>query len=299
MSNTPFFIVGIGRSGTTLLRLMFHNHPNIAIPYESHFITDYYNKIENYGDLNEDNNIKHLMKDIFNEDLLKQWDHTFYIDQILPKIKTRTLGHVFRAIYDDYMYAKGKTRWGDKSDYLDRLHIINEMFPDAKFIHIIRDGRDVANSVLKLPWGPQDIIQAAEWWHHHMILGRRMGAMLDPSRYTEIKYEDLVSDTENQLKRLCKFIGEDFSSEMLNYYKKSADSIPDSRKGQHYNADSPPKTDRVAAWKKEMTPKNIAIFNDYTEHSLKELNYEVPKHSFSKFSIIIYKFMIFIKRAIR
>lgn len=299
MTKPPFFIVGIGRSGTTLLRLMFHNHPNIAIPYESHFITDYYNNAEKYGDLNNDDNLERLLKDIFNEELLKQWDHQFSVETIKKKAKNRQIGDIFRAIYDDYTEAKGKKHWGDKSDYLDRMHLINEMFPDAKFIHIIRDGRDVANSVLKLPWGPKDIIQAAEWWHSHLILGRRMGSMLDKSRYTEITYENLVSNTESELKRLCEFIGEDFSEDMLNYYKKSAESIPDSRKSQHYNADSPPKTDRISAWKKEMSATHISLFNHYAKHSLTECGYEVPDMKTNKLWLLISKFMILFKRALR
>ena len=73
---------------------------------------------------------------------------------------------------------------GIKSDYLDRLHVVHEMFPNAQFIHIIRDGRDVA-TVLKLPWGPEDVVRAAEWWNEHVWVGRRVGAILGPERYLE------------------------------------------------------------------------------------------------------------------
>lgn len=296
MYKPPVFIVGIGRSGTTLLRLMLNSHPNISVPYESHFITDYYHKQSDYGNLNIDDNLKKLLTDIFNEELLKQWDHEFIIEDIMPKIEQRELGSVFDAIYHDYAKARGKDRWGDKSDYLDRIHIINELFPHVKIIHIIRDGRDVANSVLKLPWGPGDIIQAAEWWHSHMTLGRKMGAMLNKSRYTEVTYESLVSDTENELKRLCEFIGEGYSEEMLNYHKKSADVIPDSRKSQHYNTDSAPKKDRIAAWKKEMTPTYISIFNHYADHTLRECGYEVPDLRINKFWLLLNRFYILFKR---
>ena len=177
------------------------------------------------------------------------------------------------------------------------MHIINELFPDAKFIHIIRDGRDVANSVLKQKWGPKDIIQAAEWWQSHMVLGRRMGLMLDSSRYIEVNYEKLVADTRNQLQRLCEFLGEDYSDEMLNYYHKSVEAIPDSRKKQHYNADAPPKTDRVSAWKKEMSPCNISIFNHYAARALKECGYEVPEFKINKYRLSLNRFYILFKRA--
>ena len=295
----PFFILGVGRSGTTLLRLMFQNHPNIAIPYESHFITKYHALLSSYGDLENDVNLRKLVGDVLSEELLQQWDHSFSIDTILPKIEPRTLSNVFRAIYDDYRIGKKKLRWGDKSDYLDRLHLINELFPDAIFIHIVRDGRDVANSVLKQPWGPSDIIEAAEWWHVCVTLGRRMGAILGEKRYTEIKFEDLVSDTENQMKRLCEFIGEEYHEDVLNYYKNSESSIPESRKAQHYNSDSPPKKDRAAAWKKEMSVLDVAVFYDYAKNSLTELGYETPTNPYSKLTVSMYKFLLLVKRVIK
>lgn len=296
MKITPFFIVGIGRSGTTLLRLMFHNHPNIAVPYESHFITDYFNRLEDYGDLTVEANLDILLREILNEELLVQWDHEFDLERIKKSIESPTLEHIFNAVFNDYAVGKGKTRWADKSDYLDRMHIIHKIFPDAKFIHIIRDGRDVANSVLKLPWGPQDLIAAAEWWHQYIRLGRAMGAILGEEKYTEVKYEDLVQQSEQELRRLSSFVGEEFSEDMLNYHQSSNEAIPESRKGQHYNAGEPPKSSRTYAWKKEMSVTNIALFTDYARHSLNDLGYEVPENGVSRIQLKLAKMKIFLKR---
>lgn len=296
MKITPFFIVGIGRSGTTLLRLMFHNHPNIAVPYESHFITDYFNRLEDYGDLTVEANLDKLLREILNEELLVQWDHEFDLERIKKSIESPTLEHIFNAVFNDYAVGKGKTRWADKSDYLDRMHIIHKIFPDAKFIHIIRDGRDVANSVLKLPWGPQDLIAAAEWWHQYIRLGRAMGAILGEEKYTEVKYEDLVQQSEQELRRLSSFVGEEFSEDMLNYHQSSNAAIPESRKGQHYNAGEPPKSSRTYAWKKEMSATNIALFTDYARHSLVDLGYEVPKNDVSRVQVKLAKMKVFLKR---
>ena len=130
MTKPPFFIVGVGRSGTTLIRLMLHSHPNIAIPYESHFITDYSENEKLHGDLNNDQNLKMLLNRILQEDLLQKWDHQFDLDTLFNSIENRTLQGVFDAIYKDYAMGKGKLRWGDKSDYLDRIHLINNIFPE-------------------------------------------------------------------------------------------------------------------------------------------------------------------------
>ncbi len=297
MSMEPFFIVGIGRSGTTLLRLMMNSHPDIAIPYETHFITDYVERIESYGELNQKDHLKALVDDIIQEDMIKKWDHSFKTDELINRIKEPSLGGVIDAIFQDYAQSKGKKNWGDKSDYLDRMHVINKIFPKAKFIHIVRDGRDVANSVLKMPWGPSDLIQAAEWWHWHIKLGRCMGAILGESRYTEVRYEDLVNDPELELKRLCQFIGIQFSADMLNYHKKNAQElIPDDRKFQHYNTGSAPVKSRTFAWRKEMRPVNVAIFNSYASPSLKELGYEHQPPQVSKYGLLMAKVLIFLKR---
>ena len=296
MKSNPFFVVGIGRSGTSLLRLMLHSHPRIAIPYESHFITDYYKNLTKYGNLEENSNFTGLIKDILNEPLTKMWDHSFDLERIIKNSEYRTFRGAIHAVYHDYAKGKGKARWGDKSDYLDRMHTMNEIFPDAQFIHIIRDGRDVANSVLKLPWGPNDIIRAAEWWEKYIWLARRVGAVLGKERYIEVKYEDLVEDPECELKRLCLFLDEEYTPEMLEYHKDSDKAIPDSRKGQHYNLDSAPKRSRSYAWKREMRPSDVALFNRYANDMLKEVSYEIPEIKIGKLKMTLYVARIFFRR---
>ena len=296
LKKPPFFIIGVGRSGTTLIRLMINNHPNIAIPYESHFITKYHEKLNDYGDLNNKNNLIKIVSDILAEELLSKWDHSFKLENIVTDISENTLKGIFDSIYKNYAKSKGKIRWGDKSDYLDRMYVINEIFPESKFIHIVRDGRDVASSVLKLDWGPNDIIAAAEWWNNYVNLAKCMGAMIGEERYIEVRYEDLVQDSENELKRICSFLDEEFSTEMLNYYKSSKTSVPNEFKGLHYNTDKPPKASRTYAWKKEMSPTDIFLFNNYAKNMLEASGYEVPVVAKPSAYAKLTKFKIFAKR---
>jgi hypothetical protein len=275
---------------------MFHNHPNIAVPYESHFITDYYNNLHAYGDLSIDENLDKLIADILQEDLLTQWDHKFDAGRVKSAIGERSLEGIFNAIYSDYALGKGKTRWADKSDYLDRMHLINKIFPNAKFIHIIRDGRDVANSVLKLPWGPTDLIGAAEWWNEYIRLARSVGAVLGEDKYTEVKYEDLVQEPERELRRLCEFVDEKFDESMLNYHQSSNIAIPESRKAQHHNSGEPPKKSRTYAWKREMSNTDVDMFSDYAQNSLMAVGYEVPTRKTSGLEVKLAKMKIFVKR---
>lgn len=298
MNDAPFFIVGLGRSGTTLIRLMLHNHPNIAIPYESHFITKYFERASEYGDLTIDMNLRNLLQDILSEELLSMWDHEFNLERILNRVKERTIGGAISAVYMDYTQGKSKSRWGDKSDYLNRMHIINKIYPNAQFIHIVRDGRDVANSVIKMPWGPKDIIAAGEWWDSNVRLGRRMGSIIGERRYMEVKYEDLVENPEKELIRICGFIGEEFSTEMLKYHEKSKESIPIERKEQHYNSDRPPTSSRTYAWKREMSSSDVALFSNYGAGSLSEMGYELPAIKTPKLRMKLAKMRVFIGRMV-
>lgn len=293
----PFFIVGVGRSGTTLIRLMLHSHSRLAIPYESHFITDYTQAADEYGDLRDVANLKRLVDEILAEELLEQWDHDFDAQAILGVVGEQpSMNGVFRAIYDQYAHGKGKARWGDKSDYLDRMGDINRLFPDVQFIHIIRDGRDVANSVMKMTWGPHDLIEAAEWWDLHVRLGQAMGSMLPPERYLEVRYEDLVLQPEVELTRICEYLGEPFEEEMLEYYKHSEAAIPESRKGQHYNADAPPQASRTYAWKQQMSDAEVALFVRYASTALRSAGYEIPDLGVSRLSLEMKRIGIYLKR---
>jgi len=300
LNTEPFFIVGVGRSGTTLLRLMLNSHPNIAIPYESHFITDYLQRVDSYGPLEQRSNLESLLHDIFSEEMLLGWDHKFDREEVIRDIPGPvTLGSVFDGVYRNYARAKNKVRWGDKSDYLDRMHLINDIFPNAKFVHIVRDGRDVVNSVLKLPWGPNDMLGAAQWWHEHVKLAQIVGRVLGKNRYHTIRYEDLIANPRLELTKVCDFIGEDYSSDMLAYHKDTKNLIPKNRRSQHHNTDSLPKSDRCYAWKKEMSATHQALFNRIGESSLREFGYEIPETEISNLHFNKLKVATYLKRSLR
>ncbi len=296
MNQPPIFIVGMGRSGTTLLRLMLHSHPRIAIPYESGFLTAHHERMAEYGDLRIDANFRRLIDVMLAEPTLRMWDHAFDANRLFGAVRARSVAGAADAIYSEYAAGKGKARWGDKSDYLGLMHVINDMFPTAQFIHIIRDGRDVASSVLKLPWGPDDIVRAAEWWNEHVWLGRRVGAILGRQRYLEVRYERLVMNPEHELRTCCTFLGEDYSGRMLSYHASAGAAIPSDRRWQHQGYDAPPDPARVYAWKREMSPYDVALFNRHAGRMLRELDYEIPADSVSLPAIGLRYLMILARR---
>jgi len=281
MSHAPIFIVGVGRSGTTLIRQMINSHSQIAVPYESHFMTKYINKLEQYGSLDVNNNFERLIEDICAEPILNNWDYSPSAAELLESSPNRELASVLGHFFNLYARYHGKTLWGDKSDYLDRMYMIRRLFPNAKFIHIIRDGRDVASSVLKMPWGPTNVKRAAEWWSTYVRLGCSMGRMLDEDKYMEVRYEDLVAAPEEQLQNICKFIGVEFEPGMLDFYKDSKKFIPQSLVYQHYNADTAANTSRLEAWRNEMSEVDCALFQQIAGDVLADMGYPIIEHSIS------------------
>jgi NADH:ubiquinone oxidoreductase subunit len=139
----------------------------------------------------------------------------------------------------------------------------------------VRDGRDVALSVLKLPWGPNDVVGAADWWDEHVMVARRVGAVLGSKKYLEVHYERLVERPEEELRRCCAFIGEPYSPAMLDYAAGAASAIPAETRGLHHGVDASPYRQRVFAWKREMHPADIALFNRHAQRMLAELGYDV------------------------
>lgn len=112
MHSNLFFIVGVGRSGTTLIRLMLNSHPDVAIPYETHFITNYIREMDKYGPLSVSANLDRLIADLLKEDLLSKWDKVPTAQEVKQKLGSNpTLSDVIDAIYSCYAQAHGKKFW--------------------------------------------------------------------------------------------------------------------------------------------------------------------------------------------
>jgi hypothetical protein len=151
------------------------------------------------------------------------------------------------------------------------LPVFADLFPEGRFIHLIRDGRDVALSHLSLKSGIDRLEEVAIVWKGQVERGRRDGEQLGPQRYREVLYEDLVKDAEGVLRSLCKFVELDFDPSMLRYHEhpsKALDLAP-----QHVSVRQPPK-ERVRDWRHQMSRKDIQVFEGLAGDLLESLGYE-------------------------
>jgi hypothetical protein len=267
MDGPPFFIVGSARSGTTLLRLMFNSHREVAIPPESRFITQLWTG-------REEVEIDELMARLGEDKRFQTWD--LPIDAVMRELDGRSYARyaeVMEAAYCAYARAQGKPRWGDKTPrYVMHIPLLASLWPDARFIHLIRDGRNVALSYADLPFGPKSVATAAKLWSSRVEVGLRDGRALGGKRYLEISYEDLVEDPEGEAKDLCEFLHLDFDSGMLNYPQEAAGAVLSRAKLYNPHVTQPP-SPQLRSWEESMPDDHVEIFEAVAGDLLSELGY--------------------------
>ncbi len=146
-----------------------------------------------------------------------------------------------------------------------------EHFGDAKFVHIVRDGRAVAASVMQLEWGPSNILDAADWWLRKLSFALAAEIFL-PERVTRVKYEDLLENPERELRKLCEFLDIDYDHKMLT---GQGFQTPDYTQKQHVLVGSAPDVTRLHGWRVKLTDREVEMFEFKTEGMLRLLGYEV------------------------
>src|SRR4051794_2622998 len=141
----PIFVLGCPRSGTTLLQLMLHAHPRIAIPPETRFLMAAYDARHDFGDLTREANRLALARWIVTTKKSRFADLGLDGEQVVDEIVAGppTLGSALGIVLRAYSTRFGKVRWGDKRPgYFQRIPALLRMFPDAQIVQLIRDGRD-------------------------------------------------------------------------------------------------------------------------------------------------------------
>jgi hypothetical protein len=259
-SDRPVFVVGCPRSGTTLLQLMLHAHPRIAIPPETRILVQAYNRRRSFGD----------MRSARNREALATWiatgprtqfgdlgiDAGAFVERAVDG--PGSLGSVVGLVYVMFAERHGKPRWGDKRPpYIRHLDQLLTMFPDAQIIHLIRDGRDCVASLKEMPWFHGDAYEAVHRWAEAIDFGARAERRLPPDSYHELRYEDLTADPEFELTRLCGFLGEAYHDAMREPYRV-ADIVPE-HKQWHVNTRAEITTSRTGSWETRLSPWEAAL----------------------------------------
>lgn len=211
----PVFIVGASRSGTSLLRDLLRSHPSLAFPEESQFIPAFY---RGHGHPRSARHARALARRV----LALHWvRHGF---SPTPDLETlagaRSYQEMISRLFEEVARGEGKPRWGDKTPrYTGEIPTLIELFPDAQVLHIYRDGRDVALSMLRRGYA-QNLFTAATLWRRRVARARRDGRRF-PTNYAEVRYEDLLSHPEETMRAVCAFIGEPYTECVLRPTRRS------------------------------------------------------------------------------
>jgi hypothetical protein len=280
------FVVGVPRSGTTALRLMLDAHPSLAIPPETGFVAGFARGPWWWPSSLGRRRFLHLLTSA------PQWAD-FHIDaralaHAVDDITPFTVRGGLRAFYQLYAARFGKSRWGDKTPvYGPAAAAIHRLLPEARFVHIIRDGRDVALSLRGLWFAPsRDLEDLARYWVD-LIESTRLAARRVP-QYLELRYEDLIEEPEPWLRRLCDFLEMDFHPAMLAFHAGAASRLAEhqarvvrgevvvtraARLEQQWRTTQPPDRTRSGRWRREMSVADRRAFERVAGPLLASLGY--------------------------
>ncbi len=281
--NPYVFIVGCPRSGTTLLRHIVGAHPQIAITAEAHWIPLWFEKR------------KGLMPDgLVTPELVSELlAHSKFAlfglgrDALMSLAGSGQLmsyAAFVTGIFDLYGMARGKKLVGNKTpDSVRRIGTLHALWPEARFVHLIRDGRDVALSLMNWPrvrtktpgtfptWKDDPVSTAALWWELNVRRGREAGEALGPELYRELRYESLVAHPAQECATLCEFLGLAYDEAMLHYDEAfSSAAGPEAARDRH---DRQPITSGLRNWRAQMPSNDVECFEATVGTLLDELGY--------------------------
>ncbi len=278
MTNPVVFIVGCPRSETTLLRHIVSAHPKILITAEAHWIPQWYE--ERKGLTPEGLVTPELISELL--------AHPKFPLLLLPPGEVMGLtcngeamsyASFVTAIFNQCGKRRGKDLVGNMTpDSVRKIDTLHSLWPMARFVHLIRDGRDVALSLMNWPrvstkkpgtfetWKDDPVSTAAFWWELNVRAGRNAGKSLGPDLYYEMRYESLISDPKNECRKLCELLDLPYDNSMLHYYRE-----PVLRKGIK---ERQPITQGLRDWRTQMSLKDVERFEAAAGVLLEELGYE-------------------------
>jgi hypothetical protein len=279
--NPYVFLVGCPRSGTTLLQRLVDAHPSIAALNETLWIPGYYERRE--GLTPEGLVTPALVRKLLEHRRFERMGiERAELDQLIGSNGKTSYAEFVSALFDRYARARAKPLVADKSPaYVRSIPILHHLWPFAKFVHLIRDGRDVALSFMSwakadriggsmATWQDDRVTTVALWWERNVRLGREDGSPLGRDRYYELRYEALASATAQECEALCGFLDLPYERTMIRFHEgktKRDPGLPSKR------AWLPP-TPGLRDWRTEMGPPEVERFEAAAGSLLDELGYE-------------------------
>jgi hypothetical protein len=276
VSSAPFFVVGSGRSGSTLLRLILASHSRLSIPPETWYL------LRLPETLSTD---RALLPSEIDTVISTMTTHYRWPDMKIDAREFRrevcaltnpALRDIVELVYHTHLARDGKQRWGDKTPgYIAIVPRLAQLFPGARFIHFIRDGRDVAKSFQSRGWYGRWLHANAREWIDAMEFSAHWARLDVAQQILQVRYEDLVLDTEKTVRGICDFLGETFEPQMLRWQEKADQLVPARETHIHEKLKQVPVPANVYRWKREMSLREVLVCEAFMGRHLRALGYEL------------------------
>ena len=283
----PFlFVIGCPRSGTSLLTSILSRE--LAIPYETHFIPLFERVLWLWGDLRRPSRRAHLLRSIY--EFLEIWtvqaargralDQLHRLSLLATKPSadelvggTTSYPELVEAIYRCYARGQDHERPADKSAFYSHvpLESLDRSVSNARFLHIVRDGRDVCLSWRREPYGPSTVAEAAREWARH-ITEKEVWGQRNPDRYLRVLYEELITEPGPTLRRIAAFVGIPYSDELQHFHGSELAAVWASGEAHPLMAEPIVRENREK-WRKEMSAADIAAFDFEAGATLRRYGY--------------------------
>jgi hypothetical protein len=288
-SRPILFIVGCPRSGTYLLSSILNASGRVAIPVETHFVPLFRPYWRIAGDPATPAARRRLLRAIFM--FLRIWIVRAEVERDYEAVSRHTLLAVEGSseriakeasgfeeavlmLFRAYAELKGADIPADKSAFFAHVpleEIDAAVAGAARYLHVIRDGRDVCLSWMKTRFGPASTREAALVWARH-ISGKRGWGRRNPARYREVRYEDLLNAPAESLRGVCEFVGLPYSDALLDFHSSTfardlANSTTHTRLAQPLDASNQGK------WRLEMPQGEIGAFERIASRELEACGY--------------------------
>ncbi len=272
--NTPFFIIGAGRSGTTLLRLILAGHSRLHIPPETRFIRPLVRELPLSGRLNPAQVARAVA--IMTADY--RWPDMEISAEDLAAMAARLphpdLAAVIDLVYRRQLERAGKSRSGDKTPiYFEIVPQLATLYPGAKFIHLIRDGRDVAISRIDVDWDRYHERAKFEWTLA-MAKRREYQASELSRQILDVRYEDLVRGPQETIQQICAFLGEKFEPAMLDWQHLTT-LVPARERHIHGKLGKPMSSDDLGVWRHRLSALECFAIEACLYQDLEPLGYQL------------------------
>lgn len=258
-----------------MFRLMLNAHDRLSIPGETWFLSELMDALRLTGPLT-DVDVQTARQLIQGHWRWEEWGvEDDRLEDALRDLDTPTLADVIDTTFRLTVEPDGDAQWGDKTPgYVTEVPRLHTVFPEARFLHVIRDGRDVCLSLKRTGWHGESTWGIARYWADAVSSACRAGRSLPGDQYMEISYERLVQDTENVLREVCEFLGVGFQRGMLDFHETATNELPDRTRQHHSKTHRAPRSQDVRRWEREQPPLQRVIFEAFAGDALAMAGYD-------------------------